>query len=354
MPTTVSVAEKHYISARCWLHFSDAFPGFEKFDHVRDIELVDELDRYALDWLRKNKAVMKQRLRDRKAKRRTALKKRSRLIIARPEPRPIEQLVSSTSKTGSAPPPAPVYEPGRPVRSKRRQRGSLGCRIAYRAGWITTELPKFGSLSPSHKMFLLWTEEGGSERADSIIAAMQCRLPDTEIGKQLRELQLRFGRVPASDIDDSEQVRIRLQIKSLSAEGSRHPDEAIHWNIAKELWRVAQEVADLRDADPQESEGSVGEGGATPVGTTSTVARSKAAASTGSAKPNFPNPSAPMSKAQAADRWGGEMTVDKLTSLMNAGTVRFLSLNRQTFIFCRDDVPNLSTGAETSRRAGGN
>ena len=99
-------------------------------------------------------------------------------------------------------------------------------------------------------MFRLWTQEGGQERADSIIAAMKCRLPDTDIGTRMPELQLRFGCVPASDIDPAEQIRIRLQIKSLSAQGSRHPDEAIHWNIAKELWRVAQEVIDLHDSAP--------------------------------------------------------------------------------------------------------
>lgn len=56
---------------------------------------------------------------------------------------------------------------------------------------------------------------------------------------------------------------------------------------------------------------------------------------------DFPNPSAPISKKDAADAWGGDMTVKKLTELMTSGKVRFRQLSRQMFIFCRDDVPNL-------------
>ncbi|MCK6465810.1 MAG: hypothetical protein L6Q93_13360 [Phycisphaerae bacterium] len=52
-------------------------------------------------------------------------------------------------------------------------------------------------------------------------------------------------------------------------------------------------------------------------------------------------PSAPLSKKQAADAIGGDMTVKKLTSLMNSGHVRFRTLNRQTFIFCRAQFPKL-------------
>jgi len=54
---------------------------------------------------------------------------------------------------------------------------------------------------------------------------------------------------------------------------------------------------------------------------------------------DFPNPSAPMSKKNAADAWGGEMTEKKLTNLMKRHRVRFRELNRETFIFCLDDMP---------------
>jgi len=57
----------------------------------------------------------------------------------------------------------------------------------------------------------------------------------------------------------------------------------------------------------------------------------------------FPNPSAPMSKKDAADAWGGGMTVKKLSGLMESKKVRYVELNRETFVFCRDDIPNLPT-----------
>lgn len=59
------------------------------------------------------------------------------------------------------------------------------------------------------------------------------------------------------------------------------------------------------------------------------------------AQPGFPVPSKPISKKTAVGEWGGSMTVDKLTSLMKKGRVRYLELDRQMFIFCCDDVPNL-------------
>lgn len=57
----------------------------------------------------------------------------------------------------------------------------------------------------------------------------------------------------------------------------------------------------------------------------------------------FPNPSPPLSKKAAVAYWGGDMTVKKLTGLMKSGRIQFHELNRQTFIFCRDNVPNLPT-----------
>lgn len=56
---------------------------------------------------------------------------------------------------------------------------------------------------------------------------------------------------------------------------------------------------------------------------------------------DFPNPSAPMSKARAAKILGGDMTVPKLSSMMKSGTVRYVELNRETYIFDRDSLPTL-------------
>jgi hypothetical protein len=71
---------------------------------------------------------------------------------------------------------------------------------------------------------------------------------------------------------------------------------------------------------------------------------SPSAAGTGADEPEhplipLPSPSAPMSKKNAADAWGGDMTEKKLTGFMASGKVRYKELNRETFIFCLDDMP---------------
>lgn len=53
------------------------------------------------------------------------------------------------------------------------------------------------------------------------------------------------------------------------------------------------------------------------------------------------NPSVPLCKNEAATAWGRDMTVKKLSSLMKSGKIRYLELNRQTFIFDRDQIPSL-------------
>ncbi|MCH8853345.1 MAG: hypothetical protein IID41_11950 [Planctomycetes bacterium] len=70
----------------------------------------------------------------------------------------------------------------------------------------------------------------------------------------------------------------------------------------------------------------------------------------GLAQVKFPSPSVPMTKSKAADKYGGDMTVDKLTSQMASGRVKYLELNRQMFIFCCDDVPNLEPAHKTQPR----
>ncbi|MCZ6652961.1 MAG: hypothetical protein O7D91_08030 [Planctomycetota bacterium] len=99
--------------------------------------------------------------------------------------------------------------------------------------------------------------------------------------------------------------------------------------------------------DRQDAEGSAGESGSTAETGTGQEADPTAA---GLAQPNFPNPSTPMTKSKAADKWGGDMTVDKLTSQMVSGKVKYRKLNRQTFIFCCDDVPNLEPAHKAKRQ----
>lgn len=55
----------------------------------------------------------------------------------------------------------------------------------------------------------------------------------------------------------------------------------------------------------------------------------------------LPNPSTPLTIKRAAEHWGGDMTFRKLRGLMDSGKVRFHKINRQTFIFSRDDIPKL-------------
>lgn len=52
---------------------------------------------------------------------------------------------------------------------------------------------------------------------------------------------------------------------------------------------------------------------------------------------DFPNPSRPMSKKEAASLF--DTSSKKLTTMMNNKAVRFRTVNRQSFIFCSDDLP---------------
>ncbi|MCG3136721.1 MAG: hypothetical protein HJJLKODD_00557 [Phycisphaerae bacterium] len=56
---------------------------------------------------------------------------------------------------------------------------------------------------------------------------------------------------------------------------------------------------------------------------------------------DFPNPSTPMTLQKTADKWGGDMTVAKLKTQMETGKIRYLKLNRQSYVFCCNDIPNL-------------
>jgi hypothetical protein len=48
-----------------------------------------------------------------------------------------------------------------------------------------------------------------------------------------------------------------------------------------------------------------------------------------------------MCKQKAVTILGGDMTVTKLSSMMKSGAVRYVKLNRETYIFDRDGLPTL-------------
>ncbi len=53
------------------------------------------------------------------------------------------------------------------------------------------------------------------------------------------------------------------------------------------------------------------------------------------------NPSAPMTKSQAAGYIGNRCSVHTVNLLMRSGSLPYKQLSRQTFIFCRDQYPQL-------------
>ncbi|MBA7663220.1 hypothetical protein ES703_71259 [subsurface metagenome] len=50
--------------------------------------------------------------------------------------------------------------------------------------------------------------------------------------------------------------------------------------------------------------------------------------------------SAPLSLTQMATHWGGQMTAKKLRAMIDAGTLRVEQINRQTFVFDTDKLPD--------------
>jgi len=134
----------------------------------------------------------------------------------------------------------------------------------------------------------------------------------------------------------------------LIARGAGDPEYTFHMKLSDHGWDTFEDLQEQGghggDAVPAGPGSAVAPSDpALPVGEaathTTTTAMSAEAATPGSTI-DFPNPSQPMSKKNAADGWGGDMTEKKLTALMASGKVRYKELNRETFIFCLDDMPN--------------
>lgn len=55
----------------------------------------------------------------------------------------------------------------------------------------------------------------------------------------------------------------------------------------------------------------------------------------------LPDPSVPVSLNEAARKIGGDMTAEKLARLCRSGHVRHQRIDRTTYVFSRQDYPNL-------------
>jgi len=160
-----------------------------------------------------------------------------------------------------------------------------------------------------------------------------------ERGMPFTELEL-FEAVRLLQFEKAEDVPLPIRQFIAQQDDSGYTDELLAGLWAQ--YRADVEAMGLEKPD----EPPVSEETAAPAGEGGRQAKMLPGAAEGEPeKPliPFPNPSAPMSKKDAADAWGGGMTVKKLGGLMGSKRVRYVELNRETFVFCCDDIPNLPT-----------
>lgn len=67
----------YYVFFRTWLHFTDQFP-VDDFNRLPDKEIYEAIKSHALNWLRENKAGVKNHLRAKKRKLKEAIEARRR------------------------------------------------------------------------------------------------------------------------------------------------------------------------------------------------------------------------------------------------------------------------------------
>jgi len=221
----------HYVFVRCWVGFTDAFP-FEEFNCLPDSQIVDAIESYALDWLRKNKAAAREEIRRRKTEKMgllAALERRARHALPGG---PARRSVGFSGHGGTT---SSIWRPGiglvpldQPYSRKRRPRPSLGVRVAQLVGWAHVRSESFGNPSPSSRIFATTSVEDRGD-AEQIARALQMRHGDSGLGKQL---VLRFGVVPASDLSPAEQLNAELFVENIRAGESVDADENIE-NIAR-------------------------------------------------------------------------------------------------------------------------
>ena len=133
--------ERYYIFFRCWEHFAPDFDfPFEKFDDLPDDEIGDAVEAYAKDWHRDHPAELDKRWRDETERKLVELDKRSKQRTAQPG-------VRYRTRRNE---PTQLLEP--------TQDCSLGCRVAYEAGWLKVMLHRFGDPSPSKRKFFMQVE----------------------------------------------------------------------------------------------------------------------------------------------------------------------------------------------------
>ncbi len=184
-----------------------------------------------------------------------------------------------------------IYYSGDPTGEWGEMPNGFYSRTSYLVGWITTHYPKLdpNPLQDIYIAVLAWHEDHNAKRIP----------PQPVLFATLERAMLA---VNAVEMD----IHSRITTDSANLSGDPHENGFVAQDEIKQL---SDEKTTKQNA--------------------------------GTAKLCFSNSSSPLSKKAAAAYWGGDMTVKKLTGLMESGQIRFYKLNRQTFIFCRDDVPYL-------------
>ena len=90
-------------------------------------------------------------------------------------------------------------------------------------------------------------------------------MPETEIGRQLPELQIQFGCVAASEFDQPEQAVIELGMGDVLTREAKNPDEAILAAVARDFKQVADAVLEHRAAERGGEVPPAGAGTAAPA-----------------------------------------------------------------------------------------
>ncbi len=271
------------IFVRCWKGFGDDFP-FERFDDVPDEAIADQLEMFCCGqlWTRE---VMN-RIRERRRARKAAVARRRRQMMHPPNlPETEGRSRSADARTPHAKIMAAQNE--RADLKARSRKGelcildpltgmqrrwvhvdrhtgerrytlrpqdpdapSLGCRIAYSAGWLKGLLTRFGGLSPSRRLFV-----GGADapvQADDLT-----RLFAMWNGPEYGDLPLYQGRfevVPAHKMLAVDQANHRLSLRSLLSRDPTCLVEAVQKRVAGILPEVLEALQTAQPGTPPPAE----------------------------------------------------------------------------------------------------
>jgi hypothetical protein len=212
-----------FVFFRCWPSFDESFP-FGLFNHLSDEEIVPALEKYALDWLHKNKQKVKDRWASRKRDQTKRINKQSRRRTGPGDP------VSSTRR-------AAKFDWRTGVRGVGRD-APLFVKVAHYAGWIKRQIGNFGDLPVGPITWFIRTPR--HQLVEQLVADLNKRYQlDYEGHEPEYWLQPRFGYVPVETFDVVKQASIQRDINLLE-EGK---PQVLHADIARDIGRRARKVA---------------------------------------------------------------------------------------------------------------